>query len=121
MKVIVADDSLLMRKIIQNELDELGYKGVGAVNGKKVLEILENDSTDIGLVILDWNMPVMDGLEVVKVLQEDKRFKEIPVLMVSTESEDARINEALKAGAKDYLCKPFTSEEIAEKIIHILK
>ncbi|WAC06472.1 MAG: response regulator [Thermodesulfobacteriota bacterium] len=120
MKVIVVDDSLVMRKIIVNVVESLGYEGVHATNGKNLLEILEHCGGEVGLVLLDWNMPGINGIEALKTMQKDSRFRAIPVFMISTESEDAKVGEALKTGAKGYLAKPFTPEELAAKIKDIL-
>lgn len=116
MKVIVADDSLVMRKIVANVVESLGYEAIHATNGQQMLELLEENRGKIDLVLLDWNMPVLDGLEALKAMQESSQYRSIPVFMVSTESEEAKIEEAIKAGAKGYLSKPFTAEELAAKI-----
>ena len=115
MKVIVADDSRVMRKIINNVVESLGHDPVEAINGQHVMEILNSDDS-IGLVLLDWNMPMLNGLEVIKNMQNDDRFRTIPIVMVSTESERKNITEALKAGAKNYITKPFTPQDLASKI-----
>jgi len=120
MKVIVVDDSLVMRKIIVNVVEALGYEGVHATNGQNLLEILEQYGDEVGLVLLDWNMPGINGIEALKTMQRNSRFRAIPVFMVSTESEDVKVEEALASGAKGYLSKPFTPEELATKIKDIL-
>jgi len=116
MKVIVTDDSLVMRKIIVNVVESLGHEGIHATNGQDLLALLEQFADEVGLVLLDWNMPGLSGVEALKAIQGNSRFRAIPVFMVSTESEDVKIDEALKAGAKGYLSKPFTPEELAAKI-----
>ena len=121
MKVVVVDDSLVMRKIIVNVVESLGYEGVPANNGQNLLEILERCGNEVGLVLLDWNMPGITGIDALRSMQKDSRFRSIPVFMVSTESEDVKIEEALAAGATGYLSKPFTPEELATKIKDILK
>jgi len=118
MKVIVADDSLVMRKIISGVLTELGHEPIHAGNGQQMLEILQEQAAEIGLVLLDWNMPGINGLEALKEMRKNGDYKHIPVFMVSTESEEHKIEEAMQAGATDYLAKPFTSEELAAKIKH---
>jgi two-component system chemotaxis response regulator CheY len=120
MKVIVVDDSLVMRKIIAGVVESLGYEGVPATNGQNLLELLEHCGDEVGLVLLDWNMPGINGIEALKTMQQNSRFRAIPVFMISTESEDAKVGEALKAGAKGYLAKPFTQEELATKIKDVL-
>lgn len=116
MKVVIADDSLVMRKIIVNVVESLGHEGIHATNGQNLLEILDQCYDEVGLVLLDWNMPGINGIDALKTMQKDSRFRTIPVFMVSTESEDVKVNEALAAGAKGYLSKPFTPEELAKKI-----
>lgn len=116
MKVIVADDSRLIRGIIEKAVGSIGFQAIQAVNGQEALNLLEANEKDVDLVLLDWNMPIMSGFEVLKMMQRDARFKEIPVIMISTESEDHRINEAIKAGAQSYLTKPFTAERLTETI-----
>jgi two-component system chemotaxis response regulator CheY len=120
MKVIVVDDSLVMRKIIVNVVESLGYEGVHATNGQNLLEILEQCGDEVGLVLLDWNMPGINGIEALKTMQKNSRLRATPVLMVSTESEDVKVEEALASGARGYLSKPFTPEELATKIKDIL-
>ena len=112
MKIIVADDSAVIRKIIEKSVESLGYEALHAGNGQMALELLEKSSEDVALVILDWNMPVVNGFEVLKSMKEDSRFGNIPVLMVSTESEEAKIGQVSEAGANGYLSKPFKAEEL---------
>lgn len=116
MKVIIADDSLLMRKIIENALKPMGLEAIHASNGQEVFDQLEIHGSDIGVIFMDWNMPVMNGLECLKSLKKIPKYKNIPVLMISTESEDDRVNIAKEAGAKGYLAKPFTPAELIKFI-----
>jgi two-component system, chemotaxis family, chemotaxis protein CheY len=120
MKLIIADDSRLVRGIVEKAVASIGFKAVHAANGKEALNILEADNKDINLVLLDWNMPVLNGIDVIKNMRGDDRFKKIPVLMVSTESEDGRIQEAISAGAQGYLTKPFTQDQLINAIHHVL-
>jgi len=121
MKLIVADDSRLIRGIIEKTVASIGFEAAQAGNGKEALDILEANGKDINLVLLDWNMPFMNGIDVIKSMRRDDRFKNIPVLMISTESEDDRIQEAINAGAQGYLTKPFTGDKLIEAIQHILE
>lgn len=120
MKLIVADDSRLVRGIVAKAVASIGFETVLATNGKEALDILETDEKDIILVLLDWNMPVMNGIDVIKNMRGNDRFKRIPVLMVSTESEGERIQEAISAGAQGYLTKPFTADQLIEAIHRVL-
>jgi two-component system chemotaxis response regulator CheY len=118
MKLIVADDSRLVRGIVDKIVTALGFEALHAANGKETLDILENGG--ISLVLLDWNMPVLNGMDVIKKMRSDDRFKNIPVLMVSTESEEDRIQQVLTAGAQGYLPKPFTPGQLTEAIGRVL-
>ena len=118
MKLIVADDSRLVRGIVEKIVASMGFDAVLAANGREAMDLLETGG--IRLVLLDWNMPIMNGIDVIKKMRSDERFRQIPVLMVSTESEDERIQQALAAGAQGYLPKPFTPEQLTEAIGRVL-
>lgn len=120
MKLIVADDSRLIRGIIDKAATSIGFEVIHAANGKDALSFLEQNGKDINLVLLDWNMPVLNGIDVLRNMRDDDRFKEIPVLMISTESEDDRIKEAMNAGANGYLPKPFTADKLTDAIRQVL-
>ena len=120
MKLIVADDSRLIRGIIEKTATSIGFEVLQAANGKDALNHLEAGGKEINLVLLDWNMPMMNGIDVLKNMRADDRFKEIPVLMVSTESEDDKIKEAIDAGAHGYLTKPFNAEKLTDAIHQVL-
>jgi len=120
MRLIVADDSRLVRGIVQRTVSSIGFEAVHAGNGEEALNILDADGENINLMLLDWNMPVMNGIDVIKAMRSNDRFKKIPVLMVSTESEEDRIREAIGAGAQGYLAKPFTPDQLIDAIHHVL-
>ena len=120
MRVIVADDSRVMRSIIEKVLHSLGHEVIHAANGKEVVDILERGGGEVNLILLDWNMPVMNGFEVLSHMKHQNLGRGIPVLMISTESEDGKIEQAIQAGAQGYLSKPFTSEELAAGIRYAL-
>lgn len=113
MKIMIADDSRVMRNIIEKVIKAMGYETVHAGNGQEALDLLEKNGKEIGLILLDWNMPVLDGLEVLKSMREQGTYRDIPVLMVSTESEDEKASQAVDAGARGYLSKPFTPEALS--------
>jgi two-component system, chemotaxis family, chemotaxis protein CheY len=112
MKIIVADDSRVMRNIIENAIKPLGVETVHACNGQEVLDILEKQWEEVKLILLDWNMPVMNGLEVLETLKISAAYSQIPVIIVSTESEDDKMSQAFATGAKGYISKPFTPERL---------
>jgi two-component system, chemotaxis family, chemotaxis protein CheY len=112
MKIIIADDSRVMRNIIENALKPLGLETIHASNGQEVMDCLEKQGEGIGMILLDWNMPVMNGLEVLETIKKNNTYAHIPVLIVSTESEDDKMSQAFAAGAKGYISKPFTPERL---------
>jgi two-component system, chemotaxis family, chemotaxis protein CheY len=116
MKIIIADDSRVMRNIIENAIKPLGAETVHASNGQEVLDILEKQWEEVKLILLDWNMPVMNGLEVLEAVKMNSSYSNIPVMIVSTESEDDKMSRAFAAGAKGYISKPFTPERLLNLI-----
>jgi len=115
-KVLSVDDSGVMRRIIGRTVDVLGYGFLEAGNGLEGLEVLAKNHADIALIILDVNMPEMDGFEFLERIKANPDFKSIPVMMLTTESERGKIIQAIKAGAVNYICKPFTPEDLTVKI-----
>jgi two-component system chemotaxis response regulator CheY len=116
MKIIIADDSRVMRSIIENAIKPLGMATIHAGNGQEVLDTLEEQKEGIGLILLDWNMPVMNGLEVLEAIKKNNLYAHIPVLIVSTEAEDDKVSKAFAAGAKGYISKPFTPDKLRNLI-----
>ena len=116
MKLLVVDDSSTMRRIIKNTLARLGYKdvleGADGVEGWNSLD----SNPDVEMLITDWNMPEMNGLELVKKVRADDRFKDLPIIMVTTEGGKAEVITALKAGVNNYIVKPFTPQVLKEKL-----
>ncbi len=121
MKALIVDDSLVIRNIIENGIKPLGYAVLHAGNGKEALDILDQHAQDVSLVLLDWNMPILNGYETVVEIRKRTSCNHISILMISTESEDEKIGAAIAAGAHDYLAKPFTADELAAKIGGIQK
>ncbi len=120
MRIMSVDDSRSTRMVIKNAVDVLGFDFLEAADGKEGLEILEKENGNVNLILLDWNMPVMDGLEMLKAVKADDRFKDIPVTMVTTEIERHKVVEAVGVGAKNYVMKPFTQEDLIAKIMESL-
>ncbi|MDA8137142.1 MAG: response regulator [Desulfobacteraceae bacterium] len=116
MKALIVDDSLVVRTIIENAVKPMGYETLQAANGLEGLQLLAKHANTIQLVLLDWNMPVLDGFETIKKIKADYGYDHICIIMISTESEDEKVDQALAAGANGYLAKPFAAEELAEKI-----
>jgi two-component system chemotaxis response regulator CheY len=116
MKILVVDDSSTMRRIIKNTLARLGYKDVvEAGDGVEAWNALQENS-DIGIVITDWNMPNMNGLELVKKIRAEEKYKDVPIIMVTTEGGKKEVITALKAGVNNYIVKPFTPQVLKEKL-----
>ncbi len=115
MKIIVVDDFSTMRRIIKNILRQLGFNNVQeADDGATAWPKIQAESFD--LIITDWNMPKMSGLELLKNVRNDENLKDIPVLMVTAEALKENIIEAVKAGVSNYIIKPFTAETMQEKL-----
>ena len=120
MKVLSVDDSAIIRKIIRGSAETLGLDFLEAGDGQEALNLLDNEYQDVSLILLDWNMPVMDGFTTLQYLKSDERFKSIPVMMVTTEAERANIVRAIQAGAKHYLVKPFTPEDLMSTMLECM-
>lgn len=120
MKLLVVDDSSTMRRIIKNTLARLGYKDI--LEGGDGLEgwAAIDANPDIEMLITDWNMPEMNGLELVKKVRGDARFKDLPIIMVTTEGGKAEVITALKAGVNNYIVKPFTPQVLKEKLAAVM-
>ncbi|HEY6221193.1 MAG TPA: response regulator [Candidatus Eisenbacteria bacterium] len=116
MRALVVDDSRSMRTIILKQLKELGFEVYEAENGQQAMSRL-HEVKNIQLVLLDWNMPEMDGLEVLSLIRAEPAYKDVRVMMVTTESEMSRVATALEAGASEYLMKPFDRDALLEKLI----
>jgi two-component system chemotaxis response regulator CheY len=119
MRILVVDDSSTMRRIIINTLSKLGYSEIlEASNGREGVERLAANKVD--LVVTDWNMPEMSGIEFIRAIRSNDATKGLPVLMVTTNAAKDDIVEALKAGVNNYVVKPFTPDTIKEKIEAVL-
>lgn len=119
MTVLVVDDFSTMRRIVRNILRDLEFKNIlEAENGSSALDIL--NSQEVDLVVSDWNMPKMTGLELLKSVRATDRLKNIPFLMVTAEAQKENIVEAVKAKVSNYIVKPFTAATMAEKLAKIL-
>ncbi|MDR1310339.1 MAG: chemotaxis response regulator CheY [Burkholderiaceae bacterium] len=120
MKFLVVDDFSTMRRIVRNLLKELGYTNVDeAEDGAQGLAKLRADKYDF--VVSDWNMPNMDGLDMLRAIRSDTSLSHLPVLMVTAEAKKENIIEAAKAGASGYVVKPFTAATLDEKLSKIFE
>ena len=115
-KALVVDDSRAVRMILAKTLRELGYEVREAANGKEALQVVEAEKTAVKLVLADWNMPEMNGLDLLKRLRQDPALASVVVVMVTTETELDHMSAALEAGANEYVMKPFTKEILVEKL-----
>lgn len=115
-KALVLDDSRVMRSIIIKILSARGFDTVQASNGLEALEVMQRYGSTISLVLADWNMPIMNGLEFLKALRTQERFAQVPVMMVTSETNIEQVAEALHAGATEYIMKPFTADIVDAKL-----
>ena len=120
-KILSVDDSGTMRRIIGRAIQVLGYELLEAGNGLEALTTLASHVGDVALVILDVNMPEMDGMETLARIKADPRFQAIPVMMLTTDSDRGRIIQAVQAGAANYLTKPFSQDDLLAKIAACLQ
>jgi two-component system chemotaxis response regulator CheY len=120
MKVLIVDDFATMRRIVRNVLKQIGFANMlEADNGKAALKILKKENID--LILCDWNMPEMPGIDLLKAIKSDDELKNIPFVMVTAEAQKDNIIEAVKAGVSSYIVKPFTAETVTEKLNAIFK
>ncbi|MFZ0774285.1 MAG: response regulator [Candidatus Sulfotelmatobacter sp.] len=120
-QVLIVDDSSVMRKIVERSLRQAGIeiaKVFEAGNGAEALAVLSETKVDI--ILCDINMPVMDGLEFVKQLSGVENARGVPVVMITTEGSEGHVVQALSAGARGYLRKPFTADQVKEHILPVL-
>ncbi len=120
MKILSVDDSKTIRATVRNIVEVIGVTFLEAEDGREGLKVLEQENGAVDLILLDWEMPNMNGYEFLKKIKEDKTYRTIPVLMLTTVSQKEKMIEAIRAGAKQYITKPFTSETLLTKIIQSL-
>jgi len=121
MKILVVDDFPTMRRIVKTLLRQNGYHNfVEAEDGQIAYKTLK-ENPDVEMIVSDWNMPNMTGLEFLKTVRADPKFKHLPFLMVTAEAEKDNIIEAVKSGVSNYVVKPFTGETLNEKLKKIFQ
>ena len=121
-RILIVDDSSVMRKIVERSLRQAGLEIVQvleASNGAEALVVVQNNALD--LILSDINMPTMDGLEFVRRLRDVENAKNVPVIMITTEAGESAVVQALSNGARGYIRKPFTPEQIKERIAPLLE
>lgn len=119
-KILFVDDAKLMKKIVKQALEKGNIEIIDASDGKEALEVLSKEFREISLILTDWNMPVMNGYDLLKAVKANNDLKHIPVIMITTESEKDHINKAISAGADNYLIKPFNNDELLKKVLKSL-
>jgi two-component system chemotaxis response regulator CheY len=124
-KILVVDDFATMRKIIKKVLFELGYKNIEeADDGKTALPMIEQAATTgapYGFIVCDWNMPGMTGIDLLRAVRKHSKVKDTPFMLVTAESEQKNVVEAVQAGVNDYVVKPFNASTIKAKLEAIYK
>lgn len=120
MKILIVDDFSTMRRIIKNLLRDLGFQNTHeADDGQTALPMLQNGNFEF--LVTDWNMPGMQGIDLLKAVRADPKLNALPVLMVTAESKRDQIIEAAQAGVNGYIVKPFTAQTLQEKINKIFE
>ena len=114
--VLVIDDSRAIRMILGRTLEQFGYTVLPAGNGREAMDKLKTDSPDLALVLVDWNMPEMNGLEFAQAFRLMAKYQRVPLVMVTSETETNQMIKALAAGANEYLMKPFTDAMLVGKL-----
>jgi len=120
-RALIVDDSSVMRKIVERSLRQAGLnltKVLEAGNGAEALAVLQENQVD--LILCDINMPVMDGLEFVKQIAGVPNAKGVPVVMITTEGSESHVVQALSCGARGYIRKPFTADQVKEHVLPVL-
>ena len=121
-RALIIDDSSVMRKIVERSLRQAGVnltQVLEAGNGAEALGVLQESKVD--LILCDINMPVMDGVEFLRQLQGQEHAKGVPVVMITTEGSESHVVQALSLGARGYIRKPFTPEQVKEHVIPLLE
>lgn len=127
MRALIVDDSAVMRKVIERALRQAGLdltEVLQAGNGEEALQVLRDEnlgSAALDLILTDINMPIMDGLQFLNHRKSEDLAQGVPVIMITTEGSRPLVLSAIAAGAKGYICKPFTAEQIKERIIPLLR
>ena len=116
MHALVIDDSRAMRMIVRRSMTRLGFTVAEAEDGQQALDVLADSDVVPDIALVDWNMPVMNGLEFIKAVRREPAYRQMSLMMVTTESEHSQIVRALAAGAHEYLLKPFGEDALQDKL-----
>jgi two-component system chemotaxis response regulator CheY len=114
-RALVVDDSRVIRTIISRALVELGFQAEEAANGREAIERLQKGPVP-AVAMVDWNMPEVNGLEMVKTVRANAAWSDVKLIMITSENEIERVTTAIEAGADEYIMKPFTKDMIQEKL-----
>ncbi len=115
-KVLVVDDMMTMRKLVRKCLTDLGFTSVEEAADGQLAWAKLNETPDFGLIVSDWNMPNCTGLELLKKVRADSKLKALPFVLLTAEGEAQQVKEAVGAGVDGYILKPFTAENLKEKL-----
>jgi len=110
----------MMLRLIRGAIEAMGYKPLEAANGREALQVIAQHPGEIALILLDWNMPEMNGIETLRALKTNPNLSHIPVMMVTTESEKHAVVEAIRTGASHYLTKPFAQQDLVLRMMECL-
>jgi two-component system chemotaxis response regulator CheY len=120
--ILVADDMLTMRKLVGKALKEMGFKNlVEAADGQKAWDELVKPQHKFSLIVSDWNMPNFSGLDLLKKVRADEKYKSMPFILLTAETEQSQVIEAIQAGVDNYVTKPFTKDTLEQKIVAVYK
>lgn len=116
-KILIVDDMMTMRKLIAKTLKQMGFTDLTeATDGGKAWEAMNSANPPFQLVLSDWNMPVSTGIDLLKRARADGRYKTVPFILITAESEKGQVAEALSAGVTEYIVKPFDQEMVTKKL-----
>lgn len=119
-KILTVDDSRMMRRMVGVAIETIGYQILEASNGRDALKVLEEQGDEVALVLLDWNMPIMNGIDTLRAVKSHDRLKGIPVMMVTSEGDQRAVIQAIRSGAKHYLNKPFSQQDLVLRMMECL-
>lgn len=123
-KILVCDDMVMIRSVVRKALAEVGYKNiVEAADGKEAMELItenQKNNSQFDIVFMDWNMPNMNGIEVVQTCKQNPHLAQIPFIMISAERDHKNIVQALNSGVEDYIMKPFSPAILSRKITKVI-